>query len=78
MVNVALYDNIKVSQQQQQLQSHSSFATRGGSERTLEEAGMDSKDILLCEHTLDLGEFVVEIENGSFGLKELIFVHNDT
>lgn len=35
------------------------------------------KGVLLCEHMLDLGEIVENIEMGSFTKKELIFSEGD-
>lgn len=35
------------------------------------------KGCLLCDHLLDLGEIIEEIEKGSFGLKELLFSADD-
>jgi hypothetical protein len=47
------------------------------SRRSLDEMGTGSKDLLLCEHTLDLTEFRDEILKGSFGLKEMKFFGGD-
>ena len=41
-------------------------------ERSLDQAGEDSPDTLLCEHLLDLGTMKEEIERESYSLKELI------
>lgn len=61
-VNVCVYDNL----------------SQDKIERTLDEAGEDSSDTLLCEHLLDLGSMKEEIEKESYSLREMLFVDKGT